>query len=400
MSTSGNTWPPLISEKSTDSSGARQLYGTETLASCLIDMSDGDAFFHPEEQGLSGFAANGSRYVAGVATLDLASWFTEGPGVGRGGAPGFPERSMVLVTDVGVSILDMREHPYNLWMLFQRCDEFGYVGNPFSDARGYTPAAVNYAQGKLIMQMSADAGSVEDLDLFLTFDFVQDSIYANFQKPSQVLEGYELQPIFFFGSQSNHPVMPVLNNPTVHGLWLVEPKLPTGVSLNINTGAISGNPTLPGTGEWPGWERTTHVVSLRSGGRTESVNVTFAAYDPDGGVMPTLNSGYLQAAVLIAGSDPAWSFGFEANHLDDWYDTLGDLGYPVAQVLTGDGYVALAPVAFTNPLNPGGASALVDNKTDTLTGGALLLCMHGAEWDGYGSGALQGHRVFTATIGN
>ena len=179
-----NTWPPLISGVSSDAKGNPQLYGQEVLASVLVQAQSNDWFYNPSA-GLSGYAANGKLYAAGVVVgpgVTYASWFTEAPGspVMRGPRPDFPTKALVLVTDAGVSILDLDlPAQYALWMIIRRGDGFGFTDNFRQTLDGFTPGDVTYQSGRIMVTCYPDPGSTLKIPYVLTFDLVQDQIYLD-----------------------------------------------------------------------------------------------------------------------------------------------------------------------------------------------------------------------------
>ena len=174
-----NTWPPLIGQNSLDGLGHKQLYGTEVTSSGLITAQNSDPFFFPAENLHTGYAWDGVYYLKGVVSPGAlkASWYREAPGPYRGATPYFPKKGLILATDAGVSIIDIKDGAYTLWMLFLRGDNFGFTHNYTGGVQGIDPILIAYQAGRVVLNMKADAGAVNQTPAFLVFDLVLDQIY-------------------------------------------------------------------------------------------------------------------------------------------------------------------------------------------------------------------------------
>lgn len=246
-STQANTWPPLLSGGSQDELLQTQVYGKEILASALFEAGPDDEFFFPVDGVLTGFAYDGKLYQNGaeVPAVDPASWFSEEPGPFRGTRAQFPQRGLILVTDAGLSILDL-ESRYAMWMIALRGDNFGLTHNFLNNISGFTPSSVSYQNGRVVVSLSPDAGSVFTAPVFIIFDLVLDRIYM--ERPAYrppVIGPYAHTPVAYSVGRDITP------NPCAVDLqaggkptnWWSYPLLPAGLVLDTETGEITGVPT-------------------------------------------------------------------------------------------------------------------------------------------------------------
>lgn len=150
------------------------------ITSTLCFQRDADSFFSPVSLKHTGFAFDGSVYAAGVKTAGAsASWFSEPQGPTRGPLPSFPTQALVIVSRASVSILDATTEALNLWMLFYLADGNAYADNAQAEVAGYVASTVTWANGLLSITLSPDAGSTVQAPVVVTFDFVQDLVYAD-----------------------------------------------------------------------------------------------------------------------------------------------------------------------------------------------------------------------------
>lgn len=150
------------------------------ITTCLCIQRDADSFFSPVALSHTGFAFDGAFYTAGVKSPTLvASWASEAQGPTRGPLPTFPTQALVIVSRASITILDATTNPLNLWMIFYLADSYGYRNNPAHAQAGYLASAVTWANGKLSITLSPDAGSPSKEILVLTVDFPQDTMYAD-----------------------------------------------------------------------------------------------------------------------------------------------------------------------------------------------------------------------------
>ena len=205
-STQTNTWPPLISGSSADALGQQQLYGQEVLASAVIQAQLNDLFYNPTTLGgLTGFSSDGIKYASGVAVpgANKASWFTEPPGPFRGTRRDFPLRALLLVTDAGLSILDL-ENSFTLWMMSVRANGYALTDNFRAAIDGATPSAVCYQSGRIMVTFSPDPGSDLNFPFVVTFDLAQDQIYLD----RAYIEDLETNPVPTAGGSLTPVVLP------------------------------------------------------------------------------------------------------------------------------------------------------------------------------------------------
>lgn len=150
------------------------------ITSALCFLRDVDSFFSPASLSHTGFAFDGQPYTAGTPSGGaVASWFSEAQGDTRGPLATFPTQTLVLVSQTSVSILDATSEALNLWMIFYFEDNFAYADNSQGQDAGYVAATVTWANGLLSITMKPDAGSTPQAAVVLTFDFVQDAVYAD-----------------------------------------------------------------------------------------------------------------------------------------------------------------------------------------------------------------------------
>jgi hypothetical protein len=171
-----NTFPPLISGSSFDSVGGKQLSGNSIISSLRIEESPADQFFNPQV-GFSGYACNGMLYQNGVPVQGAApaSWFSEPVSTYRGGEKEFPTSALVLLTDAGLSIIDISGN-MNMWMIFLRGDTFAFFHNFNLSQSGFIPVGLAYSQGAIIINLSSDPGSTIKGNAALILDFVNDTV--------------------------------------------------------------------------------------------------------------------------------------------------------------------------------------------------------------------------------
>jgi hypothetical protein len=153
--------------------------GQPVLTSMLCFQRDVDSFFNPTELGHTGFAFDGLSYTNGVAGTTKASWSTESQGDARGPLQSFPTQALVIVSRAVLSLIDATTPALNLWSLSYLADVYGFTDNPQQHAQGYLPSAVTWNNGLLTVTMSPDVGSSNLSPNVITFDFVQDAIYAD-----------------------------------------------------------------------------------------------------------------------------------------------------------------------------------------------------------------------------
>jgi hypothetical protein len=275
-STQANTWPPLLSGGSQDELLQTQLYGKEVIASVLFEAAPDDEFFFPVDGVLSGFAFDGKLYQNGaeVPAVDPASWFSEEPGAYRGTRPQFPQRGLVLVTDAGLSIIDL-ESRYAMWMVALRGDGFGLTHNFLDNISGFTPTGVSYQNGRVVITLSPDAGSVFTAPVFIVFDFTLDNTYM--ERPAYrppVVGPYLVTPAVY---RTGSPITPnTCTTDLVTGgkptFWWSYPPLPAGLVLDTETGTVTGIPTevVP--------QRAYQIVAYNPGGSGETM-LLLSTYD-------------------------------------------------------------------------------------------------------------------------
>ncbi len=148
------------------------------LASTLCLERDADSFFRPVALNHTGFAADGQFYNAGVVSgSQVASWNAEPQSATRGPLPTFPTQALVIVNRASVAILDATTDEIALWMLFYCADDNAHTDNAQKGPDGYIPTAVTWANGRLSITLSPDAGSTLQMVQVTTFDFVADAVY-------------------------------------------------------------------------------------------------------------------------------------------------------------------------------------------------------------------------------
>jgi hypothetical protein len=174
-----STFPPLVSDQSTDLIGGIQLYGNNILCSCTVLNDLNDSFFFPIRGKLTGYAADGVYYLNGVPNdTNMASWMTEAMGTYRGPLPIFPVEAVVLVTEESISILDQTDL-LNMWMVFARDTANTYsTGFGISDV-AFTATVVRYEQGVITVTMIPTNGSIFASPAFLHIDFTKDTAYVD-----------------------------------------------------------------------------------------------------------------------------------------------------------------------------------------------------------------------------
>lgn len=243
-----NTWPPLISGASSDSAGRQQLNGQEILGSAMFEAKISDGFFYPVECALTGFAYDGLLYQNGADASSggaaRASWYTEAPGPWRGDRAAFPQRGVILLTDAGLSILDL-DSKWALWMSFLRGDTLAFTHNALGTIAGFVPQEVTYANGRVMVALAPDPGSDFKSPTTLVFDFVQDAVYMDRPAYRAPVPGAYSIPSESarVGSDAgeNAPSLDLTDGGAAT-FWCIEPELPLGLSINPDTGVIYGNP--------------------------------------------------------------------------------------------------------------------------------------------------------------
>ena len=124
-----NTFPPLISASSLDSTGLQQMFGNGATSSCVVRVEDNDIFFNPI-LGLTGFAYNGKHYTKGVEDIGIfSSWATEGRGDNRGSVVEFPRESVILSSATSLTIFDQSSNPFTVWMSFIQGNMNAFLDN-------------------------------------------------------------------------------------------------------------------------------------------------------------------------------------------------------------------------------------------------------------------------------
>lgn len=182
-----SSFPPLISDKSRDLQDQIQQYGNRVYCSRLIHSDPNDQFFNPtwgDGADLTGFAANGSYYTAGVEDQNTkAAWWLEayggGDAVTRSGTQAFPATALVLVTDESISILDQTDN-LSMWMIFKKKPSNAYSDTFNLDpGASFVPVNVDYDSGVIYVTFEPTAGSTITSTVVLCIDFVQDFIYLD-----------------------------------------------------------------------------------------------------------------------------------------------------------------------------------------------------------------------------
>ena len=169
------------------------------VATALIQLSDSDSFYFPQDNGHTGFAFNGSHYTDGVEDISppvVASWYSEGSGPFRGSSAPFPSYGLILLGRANLTILDESTRALNLWMTFllndslMLTDNFALNNSNYSPPSlvGYVPSGLSYANGVISVIYTPDPGA-EDLTLsppggsastmVVNIDFSEDSAYLD-----------------------------------------------------------------------------------------------------------------------------------------------------------------------------------------------------------------------------
>jgi hypothetical protein len=168
------------------------------VATALIQLSDSDSFYLPEENGHTGFAFNGVYYNAGYqgSPPQTASWYTEGAGPYRGPSAPFPSYGLILLGRANLTILDESTPALSLWMTFLLNDNLLLTDNYALDNPnysppsliGYTPSGLAYANGVISVIYSPDAGAEDIGDsppggsastMVVNIDFSSDSAFLD-----------------------------------------------------------------------------------------------------------------------------------------------------------------------------------------------------------------------------
>jgi hypothetical protein len=167
------------------------------LASALVQVSDSDSFYFPEDNGHYGYAFNGSHYTNGIQGSPplVASWYSEGVGPYRGSSAPFPSYGLILLGRANLTILDESTSALKLWMTFLLSDlllltdNFALGNQNYSPPAlvGYIPSGLSYANGVISVVYSPDAGA-ESLvyppqpatsSLIVNIDFATDSAWLD-----------------------------------------------------------------------------------------------------------------------------------------------------------------------------------------------------------------------------
>lgn len=178
-----NTFPPLVSGSSFDAENLKQLVGADSHihASCAIRYDATDTFFNPgfrpTKGGLTGFGWDGFFYFNGVMQGRQATWFTEAtPGDNfRSTRGAFPQRGIVLVTDLGLSIFDESANSLDVWMVFERGATLAMLETVVSIPSNFVPKELKYNNGVIMLTYSGDNFP----DVYLYLDFCQDTAYVD-----------------------------------------------------------------------------------------------------------------------------------------------------------------------------------------------------------------------------
>lgn len=150
-------------------------------ATALIQVRDNDSFYNPL-LGHTGFAADGTRYTAGVQDSGpvFASWYNEAAGLYRGTKVTFPNAGLILLSKVSLVILDETTRALALWMQFLLNDAYALTNNFSGGSVGFTPHSLCYADGVISVTYLPDEGAVDILSkMIVTFDFTQDTVYLD-----------------------------------------------------------------------------------------------------------------------------------------------------------------------------------------------------------------------------
>jgi hypothetical protein len=165
------------------------------VASALIQPHDDDSFYNPVGQSHTGFASDGQFYQNGVLQVGhaLASWYTEVFGPFRGSTLAFPTYGLILLSPVAMAIYDestpvSRAQQLPLWMMFLLADGNALANNFNGSIQGYTPSALNYADGVISVTYIPDAGNQPSNSstppsaqshMVVSIDFVKDAVYLD-----------------------------------------------------------------------------------------------------------------------------------------------------------------------------------------------------------------------------
>jgi hypothetical protein len=153
------------------------------ISTLVISPNPADSFFYPLGNH-TGFAADGQKYLDGEPTGDSpASWYSEAFGTYRGSSQTFPAACLVLLSEVSLVILDETTPALNLWMQALVSDGLALGGNNSGLLAGYTPSGLTYANGKLSVIYTPEAGSAIQTSLVITLDFSTDQIYSTSALP-------------------------------------------------------------------------------------------------------------------------------------------------------------------------------------------------------------------------
>ena len=162
-------------------------------ASALILMRDDDSFYNPT-LGHYGFAADGTRYTAGVQDSVsgpvYASWYTELPSAYRGSKATFPNAGLILLSKASLVILDETTRALNLWMQFLLADTLALTNNFENGTLSFTPRSLTYADGVISVIYEPDEGATDITPgagaashMVVTLDFTQDKAYLDVAVP-------------------------------------------------------------------------------------------------------------------------------------------------------------------------------------------------------------------------
>jgi hypothetical protein len=166
---------------------ANYSYLTQSIqSSCLILPKDIDSFYNPVVKTHTGFAWDGTYYIAGVQQAGpvYASWYNEGVSAYRGLLKTFPQAGLILLSKVALTILDESTSALTLWMQFLLSNNFALTDRFNSDLNGWTPSGLAYADGVLSVTYSPDAGNGEGgygvtSNMVVHLDFSQDTAYLD-----------------------------------------------------------------------------------------------------------------------------------------------------------------------------------------------------------------------------
>jgi hypothetical protein len=160
------------------------------VATCLIEPKDIDSFYNPTTQNHTGYAWDGSYYVAGVQQAGpvFASWYTEGTNAYRGMLLTFPQSGLVLLSKAACTILDSSTLDLKLWMQFLMENTYALVQDFNAALNGWHPSGLAYADGVLSIVYSPDTGNQVGAygssysltsNLIVNMDFAQDKVYLD-----------------------------------------------------------------------------------------------------------------------------------------------------------------------------------------------------------------------------